>query len=49
LQAMQADKDKVLEAAFPLLSQGDGNGKEGQPAAAKPAAPTLESLLGHKE
>jgi DNA-directed RNA polymerase subunit beta' len=47
LQAMQAEKDKVLEAAFPLLQQGDGNGKEAQPA--KPAAPTLESLLGNKE
>jgi len=50
LQAMQAEKDKVLEAAFPLLQQGDGNGsKEGQPGAAKPAAPSLESLLGKKE
>jgi hypothetical protein len=44
---MQAEKDKVLEAAFPLLQQGDGNGKDAQ--SAKPAAPTLESLLGNKE
>ena len=45
-----AEKDKVLEAAFPLLQQGDGNGsKEGQPGAAKPAVPSLESLLGKKE
>jgi DNA-directed RNA polymerase subunit beta' len=51
LQAMQAEKDKVLESAFPLLSQGDGNGKEGQgqPTTAKPAPTTLESLLGNKE
>jgi DNA-directed RNA polymerase subunit beta' len=48
LQAMQAEKDKVLEAAFPLLAQGDGNGKD-QPPAAKPGAPTLETLLGNKE
>ena len=52
LQAMQAEKDKVLETAFPLLA-GDGNGKEGQAAQqaqtpAKPAA-SLESLLGGKE
>jgi DNA-directed RNA polymerase subunit beta' len=48
LQAMQAEKDKVLETAFPLLSQGDGNGKEAA-AGAKPAPASLESLLGGKE
>jgi DNA-directed RNA polymerase subunit beta' len=50
LQAMQAEKDKVLETAFPLLAS-DGNGKDGQaaqPASSKPA-PSLESLLGGKE
>jgi len=47
---MQAEKEKVLEAAFPLLQQGDGNGsKEGQAGAAKPAPASLESLLGKKE
>jgi DNA-directed RNA polymerase subunit beta' len=50
LQAMQAQKEKVLETAFPLLQQGDGNGKDGaKEGAAKPAAPSLESLLGGKE
>ena len=51
LQAMQAQKEKVLESAFPLLQQGgDGNGGSAQPAAAKTAAPnSLESLLGGKE
>jgi hypothetical protein len=47
---MQAEKDTVLETAFPLLAAG-GNGKEGQaqqPAATKPSA-SLESLLGGKE
>ena len=48
LQAMQAEKEKVLEAAFPLLSQGDGNGKD-QPSAAKAAPASLETLLGNKE
>jgi DNA-directed RNA polymerase subunit beta' len=52
LQAMQAEKDKVLETAFPLLQQaGDGNGKEGQaqPTAPKTAPTSLETLLGGKE
>jgi DNA-directed RNA polymerase subunit beta' len=50
LQAMQAEKDKVLEAAFPLLQQADGNGsKEAQPAGSKPAPTSLETLLGGKE
>ena len=49
LQAMQAEKDKVLEAAFPLLQQGDGNGKDAQAQPAKPAPASLESLLGGKE
>ena len=51
LQAMQAEKDKVLEAAFPLLQTGDGNGQEGQAQAgtAKPTPASLESLLGGKE
>jgi DNA-directed RNA polymerase subunit beta' len=49
LVAMQAEKDKVLETAFPLLQQaGDGNGKEG-PGESKPAPTSLESLLGGKE
>ena len=39
LQALQAEKDKVLEAAFPLLQQADGgNGsKEAQAAGGKPS------------
>jgi DNA-directed RNA polymerase subunit beta' len=48
LQAMQAEKEKVLESAFPLLQQGDGNGKEGL-SASKPVPTSLESLLGNKE
>jgi DNA-directed RNA polymerase subunit beta' len=48
LQAMQAEKEKALEAAFPLLSQDGANGDK-EKAAAKPAAPSLESLLGGKE
>jgi len=49
LVAMQAEKDKVLETAFPLLQQaGDGNGKEG-PGESKSAPTSLESLLGGKE
>ena len=48
LQAMQAEKDKVLETAFPLLQQGEGNGKEGQqPGKAAPSS--LEKLLEGKE
>jgi DNA-directed RNA polymerase subunit beta' len=48
LQAMQAEKDKVLEAAFPLLQQGDGNGKDAQQPA-KPVPTSLDTLLGTKE
>jgi DNA-directed RNA polymerase subunit beta' len=47
LQAMQAEKEKVLETAFPLLQQGEGNGKDGQQPS-KPA-PSLEKLLEGKE
>jgi hypothetical protein len=41
----------VLEAAFPLLQQGEGNGRDAQaqPAASKPTPSSLESLLGGKE
>jgi DNA-directed RNA polymerase subunit beta' len=51
LQALQAEKEKALETAFPLLQQaGDGNGNAAQPAGAGKQAPTsLESLLGGKE
>jgi DNA-directed RNA polymerase subunit beta' len=46
LQAMSLEKDKILEAAFPLLAQGDGNGNNAG-AGGKPAASNaLESLLG---
>jgi DNA-directed RNA polymerase subunit beta' len=48
LQALSLEKDKILEAAFPLLAQGDGNGNSGTPAAgSKPASSNaLETLLG---
>src|SRR5207237_7256366 len=47
LQALQAEKDKVLEAAFPLLQQADGgNGSKEAAAGAKPSPASLESLLG---
>jgi DNA-directed RNA polymerase subunit beta' len=53
LQAMQAEKERALETAFPLLQQDGGNGEkekgDKEKAAAKPAASTLESLLGGKE
>jgi DNA-directed RNA polymerase subunit beta' len=51
LQAMQAEKDKVLETAFPLLSQAPeaGNGDKEKTQAAKSSAGSLESLLGGKE
>jgi DNA-directed RNA polymerase subunit beta' len=51
LQAMQAEKEKVLETAFPLLQTGDGNGEgqQAQTTAAKAAPTSLESLLGGKE
>jgi DNA-directed RNA polymerase subunit beta' len=49
LQAMQAEKEKALETAFPLLSQDGANGEKEKAAAAKPAATSLESLLGGKE
>ncbi len=49
LQAMQAEKEKALETAFPLLQQDGANGDKEKAAAAKPTAPSLESLLGGKE
>ena len=49
LQAMQAEKEKVLETAFPLLQQDGGNGEKEKAAPSKPAAGSLESLLGGKE
>jgi DNA-directed RNA polymerase subunit beta' len=45
LQALSLEKDKILESAFPLLQQGDGNGDK-QAAASKAASASLESLLG---
>jgi len=38
----------VLEAAFPLLQQGDGNGKDAQQPS-KPVPTSLDTLLGTKE
>jgi DNA-directed RNA polymerase subunit beta' len=49
LQAMQAEKEKALETAFPLLQQDGANGDKEKAGASKPAAPSLESLLGGKE
>ena len=48
LQALSLEKDKILESAFPLLAQGDGNGNTGaqQPAAGGKSSNALESLLG---
>jgi DNA-directed RNA polymerase subunit beta' len=50
LQAMQAAKDTALESAFPLLQQGsEGANGDKDKEKAKPAAGSLESLLGGKE
>jgi DNA-directed RNA polymerase subunit beta' len=46
LQAMSLEKDKILEAAFPLLQQADGNGTASAPPSSQGGSNALESLLG---
>jgi DNA-directed RNA polymerase subunit beta' len=46
LQALQAEKDRVLEASFPLL-QGDGNGQSAEKSTSTlPPPPSLDALFG---
>ncbi|MBX7165291.1 MAG: DNA-directed RNA polymerase subunit beta' [Pirellulales bacterium] len=49
LEALAADKERVLERAFPLLETAEDGRKSAAPAGDKAAVPNLDTLLGQAQ